>query len=388
MRHRLRRPAALPSVLLALVIAACSSGGGSGGPSGSAGASGGASGGSSPSAPASAGESAVASGGSASASAPASPSASVIPTPGEGEFANPVIRRNMPDPYVLKVDDTYYLYSTEDGSNRYPYATSTDLVTWEYQGSAMPRPPAWTDRNYWAPEVTETSAGFVMYYTARSREIMRPSGDGAQCVGVAVAETPEGPFVDENDGPLVCQAELGGTIDASVVRDQDDSLWLIYKNDGNCCSIPTRFYMRQMAEDGLTFAGDEIEVAGVVNDERWEGNVVEAPTIHFLDGTYYLFYSANDYAGVPYAVGYATSTQLTGPYEDAPENPILSSVQRVGPFGPGHQTLIEDPDGDLWMVYHAWERTFSQRQVWIDELVFEGGKPVVQGPDVEPQPVP
>jgi beta-xylosidase len=146
--------------------------------------------------------------------------------------------------------------------------------------------------------------------------------------------------------------------------------------------------MRQMAEDGLTFAGDEIEVEGVVNDERWEGNVVEAPTIHFLDGTYYLFYSANDYAGVPYAVGYATSTALTGPYEDAPENPILSTVQRVGPFGPGHQTLIEDPDGDLWMVYHAWEKTFSQREVWIDELVFEGGKPVVQGPDVEPQPVP
>ncbi len=90
-----------------------------------------------------------------------------------------------------------------------------------------------------------------------------------------------------------------------------------------------------MAEDGLTFAGDEIEVEGVVNDERWEGNVVEAPTIHFLDGTYYLFYSANDYAGVPYAVGYATSTALTGPYEDAPENPILSTVQRAGPFGPG-----------------------------------------------------
>jgi hypothetical protein len=40
------------------------------------------------------------------------------------------------------------------------------------------------------------------------------------------------------------------------------------------------------------------------------------------------------------------------------------------------------------MVYHAWERTFSKRQVWIDELVFEDGKPVVQGPDVGPQPVP
>jgi beta-xylosidase len=301
---------------------------------------------------------------------------------------NPVIRRNMPDPYVLQVEDTYYLYSTEDGSNRYPYATSTDLVTWEYGGSSMPRPPAWTDRNYWAPEVTQTSAGFVMYYTARAREIIRPSGDGSQCVGVAVADAPEGPFVDESAEPLVCQPELGGTIDASVVRDVDDALWLIYKNDGNCCGIATRFFMRKMTEDGLAFDGEEIEVEGVVNDQPWEGRVVEAPTIYHLDGTYYLFYSANDYAGVPYAVGYATSSELTGPYEDAPENPILSTVQRVGPFGPGHQTLIEDPDGDLWMVYHAWEKTFSQRQVWIDELVFEDGKPVVQGPDAVPQPIP
>lgn len=372
--------ARLPLLLLTvLLVVACSSGGGDG-PSGSTAASQPpTSGGSASAPPASA---------SAAASGAASPSGSVIPSPGEGEFVNPVITRNMPDPYVMAVDDTYYLYSTEDGSNRFPYATSQDLVSWEYQGSAMPKPPAWTDRNYWAPEVTETSAGYVMYYTARSREIKRPSGDGAQCVGVAVADSPEGPFVDESEEPLVCQPDLGGTIDASVVRDVDDSLWLIYKNDGNCCSIKTRFYMRQMAEDGLTFAGEEIEVEGVVNDKPWEGRVVEAPTIYHLDGTYYLFYSANDYAGVPYAVGYATSTELTGPYVDAEENPILASVPQVGPFGPGHQTLIEDPDGDLWMVYHAWERTFSEREVWIDEVVFEGGKPVVQGPDVEPQAVP
>jgi len=381
MSHRARL---LPVLLTGLLAMACSGGNDSS-------ASGGAkqvpaSGAGSSASGSAAAPSAGASSGAPSASVAAS--ASVIPSPGEGEFVNPVIKRNMPDPYVLAVEDTYYLYSTEDGSNRYPYATSSDLVTWEYQGSAMPRPPKWTDRNYWAPEVTETPAGYVMYYTARSREIMRPSGDGAQCVGVAVAESPEGPFLDDSDEPLVCQPELGGTIDASVVRDVDDSLWLIYKNDGNCCSIPTRFYMRRMAEDGLSFNGEEIEVEGVVNDEQWEGNVVEAPTIYHLDGTYYLFYSANDYAGVPYAVGYATSTELTGPYEDAPENPILSTVQRVGPFGPGHQTLIEDPDGDLWMVYHAWEKTFSQRHVWIDEVVFEDGKPVVQGPDAEPQAVP
>ncbi len=102
-----------------------------------------------------------------------------------------------------------------------------------------------------------------------------------------------------------------------------------------------------------------------------------------------MFFSANDYASAFYAVGYATSESLTGPYTDAEENPILKSEEgQAGGFGPGHQTLIPDKDGDLWMVYHAWDRTFSRRQVWIDEVVFEDGRPTVQGPDVGPQPIP
>ena len=330
--------------------------------------------------------SAVGSGASGAASAP-SPPESVEPTPGEGEFANPVIDVDMPDPYVLDTGDVYYLYSTTNLSSNYPYAVSEDLVSWEQRGDAMPRLPAWANGNTWAPEVTETSAGYVMYFTARAAGLKRPDGADAQCVGVAVSETPDGPFVDESTEPLVCQLELGGTIDASIVRDVDDTLWLIYKNDGNCCAMPTRFFMRQMSEDGLTFAGEEIVVEGIVNDQEWEGGVVEAPTIYFRDGTYYLFYSGNNYKSADYAVGYATSESLTGPYQDAPENPILATENPA--IGPGHQTLIEDPDGDLWMVYHAWKgSSFLERNVWIDELVFEDGKPVVQGPDGEPQPVP
>ena len=315
------------------------------------------------------------------------PSPSTDPTPGEDEFANPVIDTDMPDPFVLDAGERYYLYSTTNITDNYPYATSEDLVTWEPRGDAMPRLPAWANGNPWAPEVTQTSAGYVMYFTARAAGVKRPDGADAQCVGVAVGDTPDGPFVDDGAEPLVCQVALGGTIDASIVRDVDGSLWLIYKNDGNCCAMPTRLYMRPMSEDGLTFAGKEVEVDGIVNDQEWEGGVVEAPTIHHHDGTYYLFYSGNNYRSADYAVGYATATSLTGPYADAEENPILASGN--GAIGPGHQALAADPDGDLWMVYHAWSSSaFLERNVWIDELRFDGGRPVVDGPDLEPQPMP
>jgi beta-xylosidase len=113
---------------------------------------------------------------------------------------------------------------------------------------------------------------------------------------------------------------------------------------------------------------------------------VEAPTIYHRDGTYYLFFSANDYGSIDYAVGYATSASLTGPYQDAAENPILATAGRA--IGPGHQSLIEDRDGDLWMVYHAWDTSFLDREVWIDELIFEDGRPTVLGPDDDPQEAP
>lgn len=326
-------------------------------------------------------------GGSTPSAGSATPSPSIEPTPGEGEFMNPVIDTDMPDPFVLDTGETYYLYSTTNITDHFPYATSDDLVTWEQQGDAMPRLAGWANGNTWAPEVTETSAGYVMYYTARAPGLARADGAGAQCVGVAVAETPAGPFVDDSSEPLICQLELGGTIDASIVRDVDDSLWLIYKNDGNCCAIPTRFFMRKMDDDGLSFAGDEIPVEGIVNDQPWEGAVVEAPTIHHRDGIYYLFYSGNNYRSADYAVGYATSDSLTGPYQDAEENPILATAN--GAIGPGHQALIEDRDGDLWLVYHSWAgSSFLERNVWLDELSFDDGRPVVHGPDAEPQPAP
>ena len=310
-------------------------------------------------------------------------------TPGAGEFANPVFDRDFPDPGILAVDGTYYAYATTNGSFNLQVASSEDLVNWEHLGEALPRLPLWSSGDTWAPEVAETSAGFVMTYTARYPQLERPDGQGSQCISMAVAESPEGPFVDESDEPIVCQPDLGGSIDSTFFTDTDGTFYLVWKNDGNCCGLPTEFWAQELAPDGLSLVGDVTNL-GVRNDARWEGAVIEAPTVHVEDGTYYLFYSGNSYAGVQYAVGYATADNVLGPYQDAEENPILAKPEERGvePFGPGHQSIVADKDGDLWMLYHAWESNFRQRYLWIDELVFEDGAPVIIGPDAGPQPVP
>jgi beta-xylosidase len=131
---------------------------------------------------------------------------------------------------------------------------------------------------------------------------------------------------------------------------------------------------------------------GVSDDAPWERSVIEAPTLHEHEGTFYLFYSGNSFDSVRYAVGYATADDLLGPYADAAENPVVTAKPPAG--GPGHQGIVQDDDGDLWLTFHAWDiervgyGVGGRRAMWIDELVFEDGKPAVLGPDAGPRPIP
>jgi beta-xylosidase len=305
-----------------------------------------------------------------------------------GTMTNPVIDVDFPDPFVLQVDGEYWAYSTGAGGWYIQVARSADLIEWELVQDALPALPTWQIPGYtWAPEVASTSAGLVMYYTTRDRE------SGRQCISTAVSEVPEGPFTDESSGPLICQVELGGSIDATHFTDIDGTTYLIWKNDGNCCGLGTEFWAQPLTADGLGLAGEPTNL-GLVNDRPWEGNVIEAPTLWLADDTYYLFYSANNYAGPAYAVGYATASTVLGPYTKASENPILATSDDAPAAGPGHQSIVEGPGGDLWLAYHAWDEQAigyevgGVRTMWLDELILEDGMARVEGPDSEPQPVP
>lgn len=308
-----------------------------------------------------------------------------------------MIDADFPDPFILADGKRYYAYATTDLAQNLQLARSDDLVTWHTLDDPLPKLPGWSSGDTWAPEVRKTSGGYVLYYTAHDAEIKRPDGNGSQCVTLAVGTSPEGPFVDRSEKPLVCQAELGGSIDATTFVDVDGALWLVWKNDGNCCGITTRFFIQRLDADGLKLTGTPTDL-GLVNDAPWEGSLIEAPTLTFKDGTYYLFFSANGYDTEFYAVGYATAKKVTGPYLDAPENPILASppdgADEARARGPGHQSIVLDDDGELWLAYHAWDRdavgyaNFGRRAVWIDRLTLSQGKASVAGPTDDAQPIP
>lgn len=306
------------------------------------------------------------------------------PTLAAGQFANPVIDQDFPDPDTLRVGDTYYVYATNARGVNVNVARSRDLVRWELLADALPALPGWARPGFtWAPEVTATvdGQGYVMYFTARH------AASGRQCIGAATSRSPAGPFRAAGETPLICQVEEGGSIDASSFVDDDGSRYILWKNDGNCCGMDTWIYIQGLSDDGLSLQGTPARL--IRGDEAWEGFLVEAPTLWKYQGKYYLFYSANRYVGQQYAVGYAVAEIPLGTYRK-PAGPLLvTSIQHGPVIGPGGQDVVLAKDGRTWLLYHAWDPvTVGYRGLYLDELVWDGATPSVKGPHRTPQPVP
>ena len=301
-------------------------------------------------------------------------------------FTNPVYKFDFPDPHVILVDDTYYAFSTNTFPANIPALTSTDLVQWESIGDVLPALPKWSVLNFsyvWAPSVIQIEDKFVMYYVARDKEIDK------QCIGVAVSDNPAGPFTDPNDKAFICQGDLGGSIDAYPFRDDDGKLYLLWKNDGNCCGLEVALWVQELSPDGMTLVGEPVKL--IVRDQPWERPLIENPAMIKNGDRYYLFYSGNWWESHEYAVGYAVCETVTGPCEKPLTEPWFKFKPPV--MGPGGEAFFTDTKGNLWMAYHAWTganvgNSIGDRSLHIDLVTFEDDKPVTNGPSSTPQLLP
>jgi beta-xylosidase len=299
-------------------------------------------------------------------------------------YLNPVYRSDFPDPSVLRVGATFYAYGTQGGGKNIQALTSPDLVHWRTGPDPLPELGRWASAgSTWAPEVIAIGSSYAMYYVARD------SASGRQCIGRATAADPAGPYRDNSAKALVCQAGLGGSIDPDPARAADGSLYLYWKNDGNCCGLPVRLWGQRLSSDGATLTGKPTGLLG--NTKAWQGNLVEAPEMVVHDNRYTLFYSANDYASDRYGIGYASCRGPLGPCMDASDAALIPSNQVAA--GPGHCFILRLPDGDWWMLYHAWppDAVGSQspgRLLWLEPLTWRGDQPAVHPSDAGPQPDP
>ena len=303
----------------------------------------------------------------------------------------PVYERNFPDPHIVLHNGEFIAYATNAGINL-PMLASRDLVHWtEVTGAdgnridGMPVLAPWVkEGRTWAPEVMQVGGKWLLYYTAANAK------RNVQCVGVAVADQPKGPFRDASAEPLVCQYDQGGTIDANPFRDSDGKLYLYYKSDGNAVGKTTYIWGQQLSADGLSLAGRPVPL--IKDDAEWEWRLVEAPAmVRAPRGGYQLFYSAAFFGWDPrerlsrYATGYASCQGPLGPCADAPENPILFSFNKsdLGCLsGPGHPAIFQ-VGRQHFIAFHAWaasracRKARDERWLYVAPLYWRDGKPEI-----------
>lgn len=310
-----------------------------------------------------------------------------------GPLFAPVFEENFPDAFILPNGSQFIAYSTNDGPN-VPIAVSSDLIHWSFARDplnpgkkldALPKLGRWAKRgSTWAPEVLHLEDHYLLYYAAND------AAKNEECVGVAVASNPLGPFTDNNPEPLVCQASLGGTIDPDVFRDSDGKLYLYFKNDGNRVGKDTAIWAQQLAADGLSLAGEPIEL--IKDDQAWEHHIVEAPTMIRSPAGYQLFFSGASFGWNPeegglssYGIGYASCAGPLGPCTDSPDNPILHSFydRDAGCLsGPGHQSIFRVGER-MFISFHAWEassgchKVDDKRLLYIAPIFWKDGKPEI-----------
>ena len=187
---------------------------------------------------------------------------------------NPVLPDFHADPSARVFGDTLYIYPSHDAPGArnwkqmvdWPVFSTKDMKTWTDHGTIFGlKDIAWADIEAWAPDCIERNGKYYFYF---------PAGGN---IGVAVADSPTGPFKDALGKPLVKKGEAGirYMIDPNVFIDDDGQAYLYVGGARQLGVI-------KLKEDMVTRDGD-------IQLLEMEG-FYEGVWVHKRNGLYYASY--------------------------------------------------------------------------------------------------
>lgn len=268
---------------------------------------------------------------------------------GDGTFLNPILAGDRPDPSILKDGADYYM--TFSSFEAYPGVViwhSRDLVNWVPITAALRKPIG----SVWACELIKHAGRYYIYIPARFPD--------CRSTYVIWADHIMGPWSEPID------LDLPDHIDPGHAVGEDGRRYLFLSGGDRV----------RLTDDGLATDGP---VEHVYDPWRFpadwdvESFSPEGPKITRRGDWYYLITAVGGTAGPPtgHMVITARSRSIHGPWEDCPANPLVRTQSRDEKWwSRGHATLVEDPAGDWWMVYHGYENGYWTlgRQCLLDPI--------------------
>lgn len=294
---------------------------------------------------------------------------------------NPILPGFHADPEILYSNKTgkYYIYSTTDGKPgwggyKYYVYSSSDLKEWKNEGVVLDAKSdqiSWANGNLWAPAAVEVkqkdgSYKYYLYFSAR------PNDNGRKQMGVAVSDSPTGPFVDLGH-PLLAKNHPGCNgqlIDVDVFIDPVSKKPYLYWGNSFMAGAELEPSMTQVKDETVTVMTPK---GGSLKDYAYR----EAPYVFYRNGLYYFMWSVDDTGAANYHVAYGTSKSPLGPIEVAKDPIVLIQDPQHEIYGTAHNSVIQKPGTDEWyIVYHRINKDYIHhqpgvhREVCIDKMEF------------------
>lgn len=229
--------------------------------------------------------------------------------PGTARADNPIVQHiYTADPAPLVHNGRVYLYTghDEDGSTYFTMKewrvwSSADMVNWTDHGSPLNISTfSWASANAWAGQVIARNGKFYWYVPVTNR------ATNSMAIGVAVADSPTGPFRDAIGRPLVGNGE----IDPTVFIDDDGQAYLYWGN-------PNLWYVKLNA-DMISYSGSATKIPlttagfGTRNGNASRPTLYEeGPWVYKRNGTYYNVFAAECCSEF---IAYSTAPGPTGPW--------------------------------------------------------------------------
>ena len=250
---------------------------------------------------------------SAAASAVVAAAAAAVLIPSTAFADNPIVQTSFtPDPAPVVFGDELYVFTgcDRDGKNDFYKMTgwqcfsTKDMKNWTDHGRILEDTTfSWCGQNdAWASQCIERNGKYYFYFTTTYK------GQG-RAIGVAVADSPEGPYEDVLGKPL-CGPDWA-YIDPTVMIDDDGQAWLMFGN-------PTCYYVK-LNEDMVSLGSDikQFDMTpqqfGPASGDH-KTSYGEGPWICKHDNLYYLVWASfvSGYGGESQC--YATGPSVTGPW--------------------------------------------------------------------------
>ncbi len=290
----------------------------------------------------------------------------IVASPFGAKAQNPIVQTYYTaDPAPMVHNGTVYVYTSHDEDvtvrnfftmNDWRCYSSTDMVNWTDHGAVLSyKDFEWSRGDAWAGQCVYRNGKFYYYLPVNQK-------NGGNAIGVAVSDSPTGPFKDAIGKPLLTGY---GYIDPSVYIDDDGQAYLYWGN-------PHLWYVKLnqdmvsydqttgIVQVPLTEESFKLRTINAHKTFAWASSI-DGRASHSIKGPnnkYFWFVSAVDKATNKKVIGLGVGDQAIGPFKDVLGKPFITEHCGDGNINP---TVITDNDKQPFL---AW----GESELWYAKL--------------------